>query len=166
VLKYDSNGDGKFDTFSYMDGATLLRIEIDQNEDGKIDRWEYYGPGRVLERVGFSRAQNGVEDGWQYFDRAGELTRIETASARGKSGPLIDRIEYYEHGALTRAEEDTDHDGAIDKWETYDGERLAVVAFDEQHRGAPTRKLLYAADGSVQIEVDQPSPQQTTRRPQ
>jgi hypothetical protein len=88
------------------------------------------------------------------------------ASTRGKAGPIIDRIEYYEHGALMRAEEDTDHDGTIDKWETYDGERLAAVAFDEQHRGAPTRKLLYAADGSVRIEVDQPSPPQTTRRPQ
>jgi hypothetical protein len=165
-LKYDSNDDGRFDTFSYMDGATILRIEIDQNEDGKIDRWEYYGPGKVLERVGFSRAQNGIEDAWQYFDRFGAMTRIEMSSTRGKNGPLIDRIEYYEHGVVVRAEEDTDHDGAIDKWETYDGDRLAAVAFDDQHRGIPTRKLLYAADGSVRIEVDQPSPQQTTRPPQ
>ena len=79
-LKYDSNGDGKFDTFSYMDGATILRIEIDQNEDGKIDRWEYYGPGQKLENVGFSRAQDGIEDAWQYFDRAGAITRVEMAS--------------------------------------------------------------------------------------
>ena len=162
-LKYDSNGDGRFDTFSYMDGTTILRIEIDQNEDGKIDRWEYYGPGKVLERVGFSRAQNGVEDAWQYFDRAGALTRVEMAATRGKNGPLIDRIEYYEHGVLTRAEEDTDHDGTMDKWETYDGDRLAAVAFDDLHRGTPTRKLLYGADGSARIEVVQSSAQQTTR---
>jgi hypothetical protein len=165
-LKYDSDGDGRFDTFSYMDGATILRIEIDQNEDGKIDRWEYYGPGKVLERVGFSRAQNGVEDVWQYFDHAGAITRVEMASTRGKNGALIDRIEYYEHGVLTRAEEDTDHDGTIDKWETYDGDRLAAVAFDDLHRGVPTRKLLYGADGSVRIEVNQSSAQQTTRQSQ
>lgn len=162
-MKYDSDGDGRFDTFSYMDGPTILRIEIDQNEDGKIDRWEYYGPGKVLERVGVSRAQNGIEDTWQYFDRAGAITRIEMSSTRGKNGPVIDRVEYYEHGVLTHAEEDTDHDGMIDKWETYDGDRLAVVAFDDQHRGIPTRKLLYDADGSVRIEVEPPSSQQTTR---
>ena len=57
-----------------MDGATVLRIEIDKDADGRIDRWEYYGPGKVLERVGVSRAGNGVEDTWQYFDSSGDLT--------------------------------------------------------------------------------------------
>ena len=147
-----------------MDGAAIIRIEIDQNEDGKIDRWEYYGPGKVLERVGLSRAQNGVEDTWQYFDRTGAITRVEMASTRGKNGPLVDRIEYYKHGMLTRAEEDTDHDGTIDKWETYDGDRLSAVAFDDLHRGVPTRKLLYGADGTVRVEAAQPSARETTRR--
>jgi hypothetical protein len=85
-----------------MDGSTIVRIEIDRDGDGKIDRWEYYGPGKVL----------------------------------------------------LRAEEDTDRDGIIDKWETYDHERLASVAFDEQHRGKPTRRLVYASNGEVRIEVD------------
>ena len=165
-MKYDSDGDGRFDTFTYMDGATVLRIEIDKDADGRIDRWEYYGPGKVLERVGISRAGNGVEDTWQYFDPSGAITRVEIASTRGKNGPLINRIEYYEHGMLTRAEEDTDHDGVIDKWETYTGDHLAAVAFDDLHHGAPTRKLVYSADGSVRVEVDQFSAKQTTRRSQ
>ena len=55
---------------------------------------------------------------------------------------------------LVRAEEDTDGDGAIDKWETYDGERLASVAFDTEHRGTPDRRLIYGADGSARLEVD------------
>ena len=38
LLKYDSNGDGKVDTWSYMDGTRVLRIEIDKDEDGKVDR--------------------------------------------------------------------------------------------------------------------------------
>ncbi len=150
-LKYDSNGDGKFDTFSYMDGATILRIEIDQDEDGKIDRWEYYGPGQKLEKAGFSRAQDGVEDAWQYFDASGALSRIEVSTRRDKK---IDRIQYYEKGVLVRAEEDTDRDGKMDKWETYDGERLAVVAFDETHRGTPSRRIIYGADGAARVEVD------------
>ena len=35
TLKYDSDGDGKIDTVSYMDGAIVLRIEIDKDEDGR-----------------------------------------------------------------------------------------------------------------------------------
>jgi len=152
-LKYDSDGDGKFDTFSYMDGPTILHIDIDQNEDGKIDRWEYYGPGKVLERVGFSRRQTGVEDVSQYLDANGTVTRIEIM-APGDSGKRIERVEHYENNVLTRAEEDTDHDGAIDKWETYEGGRLATVAFDEPRRGTPTRKIVYNANGTVRIEID------------
>src|SRR5204862_160595 len=52
LLKYDANGDGITDTWSYMDGARVVRIEIDKDQDGKIDRWEYYGPNQTLEKVG------------------------------------------------------------------------------------------------------------------
>lgn len=151
LLRYDSDGDGKFDTFSYMDGARILRIEIDKNEDGKIDRWEYYGPDQKLERVGFSRAQDGIEDAWSFFNAAGAIDRVEISTRRNRK---IDRVEHYEKGVLVRAEEDSDGDGRFDKWETYDGERLASVAFDTLHRGTPDRRLIYGADGSARMEVD------------
>src|SRR6185503_18155721 len=67
LLKYDSDNDGKTDTWSYMDGARVLRIEVDKDEDGKIDRWEYYTPDQKLEKVGISRANDGKEDAWSYF---------------------------------------------------------------------------------------------------
>ena len=51
LLKYDSDGNGKVDTVSYMDGSRVVKIEIDKDEDGKVDRWEYYGPDRKLEKV-------------------------------------------------------------------------------------------------------------------
>ena len=151
LLRYDSNGDGKFDTFSYMDGTRILRIEIDQNEDGKIDRWEYYGTDQKLEKVGFSRAQDGIEDAWSFFNSAGATERIEISTRRNHK---VDRIEHYENGKLARAEEDSDGDGRVDKWETYDGERLTSVAFDTLHRGTPDRRLTYGADGSALMEVD------------
>src|SRR5262249_45762229 len=53
LLKYDSNGNGIVDTWSYMDGAHVVRIEIDKDEDGKIDRWEYYGTDQKLVKFGF-----------------------------------------------------------------------------------------------------------------
>jgi hypothetical protein len=155
LLRYDSDGDGRFDTFSYMDGARILRIEIDRNEDGKIDRWEYYGADRRLEKVGFSRAQDGVEDAWSYFDASGAIDRIEISTKRNR---IVDRTEYYAKGVLVRAEEDSDGDGRVDKWETYDGERLASVAFDTGRRGTPDRRLIYNTDGSVRIETAAATP--------
>src|SRR5205814_10461252 len=66
LLKYDANGDGKVDTWSYMDGTRVVRIEIDMDEDGKIDRWEYYDADQKLEKTGTSRANDGKEDAWVY----------------------------------------------------------------------------------------------------
>jgi len=134
-----------------MDGARILRIEIDQNEDGKIDRWEYYGPDQKLEKIGFARAQDGNEDAWSFFNAGGVLDRIEISTKRNRK---IDRVEHYEKGALVRAEEDGDGDGRFDKWETYEGERLASVAFDTAHRGTADRRLIYGADGSARVEID------------
>jgi hypothetical protein len=152
VLKYDSDGDGKFDTVSYMDGTRIVRIEIDRDEDGKVDRWEYYGPDQKLEKVGFSRANDGIEDAWSIIDASGSVARIEIATKRdGKPN----RFEYYTDNVLTRVEEDTDGDGRVDKWETYEGQRLASVAFDVRHRGSPDRRLVYAKDGSARMETDE-----------
>jgi hypothetical protein len=151
LLKYDANKNGKVDTWSYMDGSRVVRIEIDKDEDGRIDRWEYYGPDRKLEKVGFSRSNDGKEDAWSYAAADGSIVRIDVSTRRdGK----ISRVEHYQGGVMTSAEEDTDGDEAFDKWETFEGERLAAVAFDTGHHGKPDRRLLYAADGSVRVEVD------------
>ena len=171
LLKYDSDGDGKPDTFSYMDGARVVRIEIDKDADGKIERWEHYDASQKLEKVGFSRANDGTEDAWSYLGPGGLVSRIEISTQHdGK----VSRIEHYQQGKLASAEEDTDADGKIDKWETYDGNRLASVAFDTIHRGAPDRRLIYGAGGTARLEVDEkgdghfvPAPAaktQTTRR--
>src|SRR6266704_2748571 len=65
-LTVDAKKDGKPNIYSYMDGTKFVRIEIDNDEDGKIDRWEYYGPDQKLEKVGFSRANDGKPDAWAY----------------------------------------------------------------------------------------------------
>ena len=59
LLVYDADGDGRFDTRSYMDGERLLRVELDDNNDGIIDRWEEYGPGETLVRA-YERAPDGT----------------------------------------------------------------------------------------------------------
>jgi hypothetical protein len=150
-LRYDSDGNGTVDTVSYMDGAQVLRIEIDKDEDGKIDRWEYYDAARRLQRVGWSRANDGVEDAWSYVDADGKVTRVAISTRRDGR---VSRTERYQDDVPTSAEEDTDGDGVIDKWETYEAGRLAFVAFDPVHTGRPTRRLAYSADGTVTAEGD------------
>ena len=152
LLKYDSDGDGKPDMFTYMDGARVVRIEIDKDEDGKIERWEHYDSNRKLEKIGFSRQNDGIEDAWSYLGPDGLVARIEICAGRdGK----VSRIEHYREGRLTSAEEDTDADGKMDKWESYDSGRLASVAFDTAHRGIADRRFIYAADGTARLEVDE-----------
>ena len=60
-------------------------------------------------------------------------------------------------GHLERIETDTDRDGRVDKWQTYDPPRqpggapiLRVVDMDPDSSGKPTRRLLYRADGSFE----------------
>jgi hypothetical protein len=151
LLKYDSDGDGKVDTWSYMDGTRILRIEIDKDEDGKIDRWEYYGADQKLEKVGSSRANDGKIDTWSYPGPDGSIARIEVST---RHDGTMNRTEHYEHGVLVRAEEGSGRDGKIDKWETYQGRRIASVTFDTTHRGIPDRRLVYGSNGSVRVEVD------------
>ena len=151
LLKYDSDGDGKIDMWSYMDGARVVRVEIDKNEDGLIERWEYYDASQKLEKVGTSRAQNGKVDAWSYPGADGSIERIDVSTRQdGK----ITRVEHYKKEVLVSVEEDGDGDGRMDKWETYDGNRLASVAFDTQHRGTPDPRLIYGADGSARLEID------------
>src|SRR4029079_7532358 len=52
LLKSDSNGDGKIDTWSHMDGTRILRIDLDADGDGRPDRWEYYNADGHLEKIG------------------------------------------------------------------------------------------------------------------
>ena len=145
-LVYDSNGNGKPDTWSYMEGARVLRIEIDQDEDGAVDRREYYDANRALEKVGTSRAGIGKADTWSFPAADGTVARVETSA---RPDGKITRTEFYERGVLARAEEDGDSDGGVDRWETYTNGRLQSIAFDTRSSGRPTRRLVYGPDGQV-----------------
>ena len=141
-LVVDGERDGKPDIFSYMDGSRFVRIEIDKDEDGNIDRWEYYGSDQKLEKVGLSRLNDGTVDAWIYRSADGSTDRMEIATRRdGKP----DRFEFYEKGVLVRAEQDTNGDTRIDKWETYKEGALATVSFDTKGSGSPDVTIDYPA---------------------
>jgi hypothetical protein len=145
LLTYDANGDGKPDTWSYMDGRRIVRIEIDTDRNGTIDRWEYYDASGKLTKIGTSRAKNGKPDTWTY-PADGGIVRVEFSP--GNDG-RVTRTEFYEGDALVRAEEDTDADGRVDKWETYADGVMTSVAFDTTGAGHPTRRLDYDERGQL-----------------
>lgn len=153
-LRYDANHNGRTDTVSYMNGPRVVRVEIDQDEDGVVDRWEHYDGEGHLVRVGFSRTGDGHENAWSYADAAGRITRIDMAGADGR----ISRSEHYEAATIVAAEEDSDRDGVVDRWEAYDHGRLVRLSFatgQGDRTSRPTQTLIYAVDGSVRTESSQ-----------
>lgn len=161
-LTYDANSNGRIDTWTDMAGTRPLQSRTDRDEDGQIDRWEYYDENGGLFKVGFSRHDNGTPDAWAFAGPDGRVQRVELSSTGDES--QIDRWEYYDParadsnglGALVRAERDTNHDGRPDTWETYEGGGIKTAAFDENGDGVPDRQLTY--DGADVVSVEHLSP--------
>jgi O-antigen ligase len=144
LLKYDSNKDGKTDVWSYMDGTRLLRLEIDSDFNGVIDRWEYYTDAGAIEKIGFSRQKDGVVDAWAFQAPDGTIGQVQVSTRRDGT---VTRWEHYEKGVLVRAEDDSDGDGRPDRWETYQDGALATLALDTMKQGRPDRRLIYGRTG-------------------
>ena len=149
-VTHDANSNGRIDTWVEMNGSLPVRARLDRDEDGRIERWEYYdGQGRIL-KVGYSRGNDGTLDAWAYAGASGRVERIELSSSADEQ--KIDRWERYDSRGLEAADEDTDGDGIADKWETYRGGSLNTAAFDETHDGRPDRRLNY--DAGVLASID------------
>jgi hypothetical protein len=158
-LTLDLDQDGRHDAVSIMDGARIDHVEIDADENGKADRWDFYRD-HTLDRVGFSRLNDGVMDSQVVYGTDDKVTRIDIST--GRDG-RFNRVEWYEAGVLTRSEEDTDGDGHPDKWETYRPNvgagpneppyTIASVAFDDSGTGVPRRRVVYEPDGRSHVET-------------
>ena len=118
-----------------MDGGRVLRIELDKDEDGKVDRWEYYGPDQDAREGGLLQSQRRRRRR-VVVCRSAKVRLSASTCPRARDGKA-NRFEHYEKDVLVRAEEDTDGNGQVDKWETYSGSALASVAFDQTGRALP-----------------------------
>jgi len=176
-IEFDSTHGGHNDAVGIMDGTRVERIEVDEDKDGKIDRWEFYDERRHLQRIGFSRHHNGAIDALAFYDTDGALQRIEMST---RADGHFDRVEYYQGESLARVEEDTNGDGRTDKWETYavgahaaphEPPSIVTAAFDDSFRGTANRRLVYGEGTVPRVEFDpdgdgifveaSPSPSQT-----
>jgi hypothetical protein len=65
-LLQDRNHDGRAEVVVvYYPNGKPQRGEVDTDEDGVVDRWEYFRSDGSLEKVGVSRARNGTPDTWE-----------------------------------------------------------------------------------------------------
>ena len=159
-LAYDSNRNGRPDTWTDMEGSRPLGSRIDTDEDGTIDRWEYYDDKGRLSRLGIARTNAGKVDAWALLDASGNVQHIEVSSSGDEKH--IDRWEHYDPsppgsgrtGTLVGVDEDTDRDGKPYKWLTLVGGAIATAAFDENGDGTPDRRLTYRDGALVLIESD------------
>jgi hypothetical protein len=159
-LSFDFNRNGRHDTVGYMDGTRILRIELDADENGKVERWDIYGADRKVASVGLSQRNDGVMDARAFYDAAGALDRIEISTHRDGR---YDRTEFYEANVLVASADDTNGDGRADKWETYKPNpapneppyAITSTAFDDSGSGRPERRFVYGPTGSVaRVELD------------
>jgi YD repeat-containing protein len=152
-LSADQNGNGRIDQWTYLDGNRPLRGEADTDDDGRVDRWEYFDERAALTLIGSSSLGDGVEDTWT---RPGATANGEMQVTRSRMRDRRpDRHEYFRGDVLARAEEDTNGDGRIDKWERYEGASLREAAFDTTFtRGRADRRVRYDAQGQSVVETD------------
>lgn len=162
ALAFDVNKNGKNDTTLYMDGALTRRIELDLNENGKVERWDFYDEHGKLEKVGLSRRDDGVMDAEARYTDDGVLLEIRISTKRDGR---YDRTEFYERDVLVRSADDTEGDGRPDKWDTYQPDPhpppgappyvITSTAIDETGAGRPTRRFIYGENGTIaRVEVD------------
>ncbi len=146
-LKFDSNGDGKPDVFAYFSGRnTPERLEIDENRDGTIDRWEEYNTEGNLVRYATSR-KGGIPERFVEIDPITKATiQVETdADHDGKR----ERLELFVGGKLTRAEIDTDGDGKKDRFQDWSPGYLASEEIDRDNDGRPDIRITHSRSGAI-----------------
>jgi hypothetical protein len=145
-IEYDSNGDRRPDQIAHhAGGKTPARIDVDEDFDGRTDRWEVYDEAGKLLRVG--RSEGGaVVDRWTVPGPGGLPAREEHDS---DGDGRVDRVETFEGGRISRVEIDADRDGRFDRWQTWEAGRLVAEELDTDGDGRPDRRIRYDANGIV-----------------
>lgn len=78
-LVFDASRNGRNDAVAETEGFRIASIAVDLDEDGKVDRWDFYDEERQLEKMGFSRSKDGTMDAVVYFARDGTVERAEVS---------------------------------------------------------------------------------------
>jgi hypothetical protein len=152
----DRNQDGVADRIITYEGFGGARTEeTDTDFDGKVDRWDTFGPEG--QRLRSATASNGTRpDRVATYDRAGILRQVEVdADGDGR----FERTQLYEAGKLAEIRIDSDGDGKIDRIQDFRKGYLSTEDFDTDEDGTPNVRLTFGKDGALmKVLVLQPHP--------
>jgi hypothetical protein len=147
-IDYDQDGDGRPDHIAHHDGARTPRlIEVDEDRDAHVDRWEEYGSDGVLARVGSTSRPGGGPDLWTVPGPGGVPARREY-DEDGDGRP--ERVEILTDGAVSRVELDLDRDGRVDRWQTWTAGVLVAEEADTDADGRPDLRVRRGPGGAVE----------------
>jgi hypothetical protein len=146
-IRLDSNGDRKPDVFAYFSGRnTPDRLEIDENRDGRIDRWEEYNPEGVMTRFALSTRGGAPERFVEIDPITKATTRVEIDADRDGRR---ERLEIYLDGRLGRVELDTDGDGKRDRFQDWGPGYLASEEIDRDGDGRADIRIVHSKSGAI-----------------
>jgi hypothetical protein len=157
AVKVDANGDGKPDIIHVMRNGKEVCRAVDLNMDGAMDAFIYYDDQGRERR----REQDFDRDG-----RADEISIFENGQIKLKMRETnfdnqIDTWDYYENGRLVRRERDSDGDGIIDQWWSFNNPqnpKCAIVASDRNADGKPDPDSVVDLCGDSYGTVKTPAP--------
>lgn len=75
-IEYDEDGDGRVDRVEVLQEARPVRIEIDSDRDGRMDRWQVWQKGRLTAEELDTRG-TGKADRRLVYGPAGNILRVE-----------------------------------------------------------------------------------------
>jgi len=146
-IKFDSNGDLKPDVFAYFAGrSTPERLEMDENRDGKLDRWEEYNALGKMLRYSTS-LKGGIPEKFVELDPStNQATQIETdADHDGRR----EQLQVFVKGRLSRVEIDSDGDGKRDRSQDWSPGYLASEELDRDGDGTADVRILRSKAGAI-----------------
>jgi hypothetical protein len=145
-IEYDKNGDGNPDHLAHYGGGRTARLlEVDEDYDGAMDRWEYYDDAGVLTKVG--RARTGRSpDVWSYPGPGETPRRIEYDDDHDGR---IERAEALEQGVVAAVELDADRDGRLDRWQRWVKGKMRGEDLDTDADGKADRRLAFDEKGQI-----------------
>lgn len=150
----DLNSDGVRDTMrTYDDRGRVARDQQDRDFDGHFDYWEYYQDGRLIRTDQDTNGDQRI-DTRTFMDVQERPARIER-DLGGRSTPghwQADHFEFFDEGRLTRAGEDVDGDGAVDRW---DRDLIYQAERDAREREA---EAAYRAERAARSDGGIPAP--------
>lgn len=134
--RIDVNGDGRPNIVKVMKGGRETCRILDLNLDGAIDAYVYYDEAGLERRREFDFDRDGRVD--EIVNLRGGMIVLKERETNFDN--QLDTWDYYESGRLVKRERDSDGDGVIDQWWTFNNPtdvRCAAVAFDRNYDGLP-----------------------------